>query len=69
MHLDTQPATNHRSPTMRHRDALLELISPALARARRERQVRVRHPIPRPMPHPELAAQTLAVQTLAVRTR
>jgi hypothetical protein len=31
---------------MRHRDALLELISPALARARRERRVRVMHRVP-----------------------
>jgi hypothetical protein len=47
---------------MRHRDALLDLISPALARARRERWIRVTNPVPRPIPHPELVVRTLAIR-------
>jgi hypothetical protein len=47
---------------MRPRDALLELISPALARARRQRRVRAMHPVPRPVPHPELVVRTLAIR-------
>lgn len=47
---------------MRHRDAFLELISPALARARRERTIRVTRPEPRPALRPELVVRTQAIR-------
>ena len=50
---------------MRHRDAFLELLSPALARTRRERPVRSATPAERPMPRPEL---TIA-RVMIARTR
>lgn len=47
---------------MRHRDAFLELISPALARARRERPVRTTAPVTRPVVRPDIVGRTLVVR-------
>jgi hypothetical protein len=47
---------------MRHRDAFLELLSPALARSRRERASRTTLPAPRPIPCPETVVRTLTLR-------